>query len=127
MNHVAWRRLAQETGESTEVLRLSAPEFPLLPLVEPWEYDGEFLRGVVDGRTIELRPAPNGDMAMSRGIFHAVTGDYYEVGAPSDLQISKWHPAPPPTNLLALPATLVALTLAAAVLTHHLQIQIFVV
>ena len=91
-------------------------------------------------------PTVGGDAALARGVVE--TGDgAYEVGAPSDAQLAKWAeaaPAAPPAAAAAalaaplpawqgavaaaLPAAAVgAAAVALGVLTHHLQIEVFVI
>ena len=90
-------------------------------------------------------PTVGGDAALARGVVE--TGDgAFEVGAPSDAQLAKWAeaaPAAPAAAAAALAAPLPAWQGAAAaalpaaavgaaavalgVLTHHLQIEVFVI
>lgn len=146
---VAWRRLARELGVSSAAdLRDSwleqsgkKSELPLLPLLEPWEYSADdHVRGVVDGMVVELDAKPGGDHGLSQGIFEAGDGSVYEVGAPSEKQLTQWTtndvPQPLSNDTLdwrdyalatSAPLGLAALAVGLGLLTHHLQIQIFVI
>lgn len=145
---VAWRRLARELGTTSDELRqrwLDAGNsgYPVLPLLEPWEYaDANVVRGVLDGATVEVQAKPGGDHTMSHGVFVARDGIVYEVGAPSETQLSAWVDksgaskrvtlsAPFDAKDVALaasfPLALSAVALALGVFTHHLQIDIFVI
>lgn len=140
---VAWRRLARELGASSgrdvrqRWVQGGGSGYPLLPFLDPWEYEGSRLRGVLDGaETIELAAKPGGDTCLSDGIFVADDGTAYEVGAPSEAQLQAWAGDKPTGQLLnvrdivlagTLPVALASGALILGVLTHHLQVDIFVI
>lgn len=138
---VAWRRVAREMKTSPEALRsdwiaAGGSGSPLLPSVEPWQYENNDIVGLVDGETVRLTPRFGGDHALSHSLVFTADGAF-ELGAPSDEQIKAWgrpsaESSSTTTGLtLGLAATaplaLAALGVVAGVLTHHLQIEIFVI
>jgi len=149
--HVAWRRLAREmrcdAGELRERWAAGGQAgSPLLPLLEPWEVADGLVRGAADGAAVQLALAVGGadDVFLTAGIVETASGAAYELGAPSDLQIEAWRQkdagpalatmdAPDPgwvqnaAGLVAAPTTLAALAVTAGLLTHHLQVSVFVI
>ncbi|KAJ1463090.1 hypothetical protein M885DRAFT_504628 [Pelagophyceae sp. CCMP2097] len=124
----------------------------VLPLIEPWEYQNldpdvssGGIRGVVAGRAVSLYPIIDGDACLSHGVYEDEGGVTYEVGSASEKQLAFWASlqnqvaAPSPlfqlgTNPLNIGAAVLAAPLVAAsaavaigVLTHHLQIEVFVI
>ena len=137
---VAWRRLAREmewsSGEALRDawLRHGGCGSPLLPSVEPWQYDSKNIVGLLDGKSVDIRPRPlNGDLALSHSLVFAIDGAAYELGIPSDEQISTW--ATPKTTpflkdaaaLAAAPLSLATAAIAMGIMTHHLQIDVFII
>ena len=147
--HVAWRRLARQSGDDAETLRArwaacGHAGSPVLPLLEPWEVAEGLVRGAADGEAVQLALAVGGgDEAMlGAGVVETASGAAYELGAPSDSQIEAWRrtdialpvvDAPQmgwvqgAAGMVAAPTALAALVVAAGVLTHHLQVHVFVI
>lgn len=126
---------------------------PLLPLLESWEAlaDDAGLTGLVDGRaTFLARACPGGDRSLEAQYYITETGVAYEIGGPSDKQVEAWRrPAPDAAaaaeaaadaaagglaaargigaGVLAVPVLGLAAAVAMGVLTHHLQIEVFVI
>ena len=126
---------------------------PVLPLIEPWEYATparRAIRGAVGERSVTLDIAVDGDGALGRGVVVADDGSAYEVGAPSEAQVAAWSEAddgveaspavaaaaaavvPLPDWRSAAgyaigPIALATAAVALGVLTHHLQIEVFVI
>ena len=133
-------------GRSVELARPPRP--PVRAFAPPRRVDARArssrARGAATPRAAQV-PTVGGDAALARGVVE--TGDgAYEVGAPSDAQLAKWAeaaPAAPAAAAAALAAPLPAWQGAAAaalpaaavgaaavalgVLTHHLQIEVFVI
>ena len=147
--HVAWRRLARQSGDDAERLRARWSAFgnagsPVLPLLEPWEVADGLVRGAADGEAVQLALAVGGgdEALLGAGVVETASGAAYELGAPSDVQIEAWRrpdialpvvDAPQmgwvqgAATAIAAPAALGALAVAAGVLTHHLQVHVFVI
>ena len=147
--HVAWRRLARQSGDDAETLRARWAAFghagsPVLPLIEPWEIQDGLVRGASKGEAVQLALAVGGgdENLLGAGVVETASGAAYELGAPSDVQIEAWRrtdialpvvDAPQmgwvqgAATAIAAPAALGALAVAAGVLTHHLQVHVFVI
>ena len=147
--HVAWRRLARQSGDDAETLRARWAAFgnagsPILPLLEPWEIQDGLVRGAFDGEAVQLALAVGGgdELLLGAGVVETASGAAYELGAPSDAQIETWRRPDLPAlavdapklgwlqgaaTAIAAPAALGGLVLAAGVLTHHLQVHVFVI
>ena len=146
--HVAWRRLARQSGDDAETLRArwaacGHSGSPVLPLLEPWEVADGLVRGAADGEAVQLALAVGGgdELLLGAGVVETASGAAYELGAPSDVQIEAWRTdvalpvvdAPKlgwvrgAATAIAAPAALGGLVLAAGVLTHHLQVHVFVI
>ena len=147
--HVAWRRLARQSGDDAETLRArwaacGHSGSPVLPLLEPWEVADGLVRGAADGEAVQLALAVGGgdELLLGAGVVETASGAAYELGAPSDVQIEAWRrtdialpvvDAPQmgwvqgAATAIAAPAALGALAVAAGVLTHHLQVHVFVI
>ena len=147
--HVAWRRLARQSGDDAETLRARWAAFgnagsPVLPLLEPWEIQDGLVRGAFDGEAVQLALAVGGgdEALLGAGVVETASGAAYELGAPSDVQIEAWRrpdialpvvDAPQvgwvqgAAGMVAAPTALAALVVAAGVLTHHLQVHVFVI
>ena len=57
--HVAWRRLARQSGDDAETLRARWAAFghagsPVLPLLEPWEVADGLVKGASQGEAVQL-------------------------------------------------------------------------
>ena len=145
--HVAWRRLARQSGDDAETLRARWAAFgnagsPVLPLLEPWEIQDGLVRGASKGEAVQLALAVGGgdENLLGAGLVETASGAAYELGAPSDVQIEAWRRPDMPVidapklgwvqgaaTAIAAPAALGGLVLAAGVLTHHLQVHVFVI
>ncbi|CAH0373333.1 unnamed protein product [Pelagomonas calceolata] len=147
--HVAWRRLARQSGDAAETLRARWAACghhgsPVLPLLEPWEIQDGLVRGAADGEAVQLALAVGGgdELLLGAGVVETASGAAYELGAPSDSQIEAWRrpdialpvvDAPQmgwvqgAAGMVAAPTALAALVVAAGVLTHHLQVHVFVI
>ena len=147
--HVAWRRLARQSGDDAETLRArwaacGHAGSPVLPLLEPWEIQDGLVRGAFDGEAVQLALAVGGgdENLLGAGVVETASGAAYELGAPSDSQIEAWRrpdialpvvEAPKlgwlqgAAGMVAAPTALAALVVAAGVLTHHLQVHVFVI
>ena len=147
--HVAWRRLARQSGDDAETLRdrwamQGNAGSPVLPLLEPWEVADGLAKGAAAGEAVQLALAVGGgdELLLGAGVVETASGAAYELGAPSDLQIEAWRrtdialpvvDAPQmgwvqgAATAIAAPAALGGLVLAAGVLTHHLQVHVFVI
>ena len=147
--HVAWRRLARGMNTDAETLRdrwamQGNAGSPVLPLLEPWEVADGLVRGAADGEEVQLALAVGGgdELLLGAGVVETASGAAYELGAPSDVQIEAWRrpdvalpvvDAPQmgwvqgAATAIAAPAALGGLVLAAGVLTHHLQVHVFVI
>ena len=147
--HVAWRRLARQSGDDAETLRArwamqGNTGSPVLPLLEPWEVADGLVKGAADGEAVQLALAVGGgdDALLGAGVVETASGAAYELGAPSDVQIEAWRRTDLPAlavdapklgwvqgaaTAIAAPAALGALAVAAGVLTHHLQVHVFVI
>ena len=146
--HVAWRRLARGMNTDAETLRdrwamQGNAGSPVLPLLEPWEVADGLVRGAADGEAVQLALAVGGgdELLLGAGVVETASGAAYELGAPSDVQIEAWRTdvalpvvdAPQmgwvqgAATAIAAPAALGGLVLAAGVLTHHLQVHVFVI
>ena len=147
--HVAWRRLARGMNTDAETLRArwamqGNAGSPVLPLLEPWEVTDGLVRGAADGEAVQLALAVGGgdENLLGAGVVETASGAAYELGAPSDVQIEAWRrtdialpvvDAPQmgwvqgAATAIAAPAALGALAVAAGVLTHHLQVHVFVI
>ena len=147
--HVAWRRLARQSGDDAETLRArwaacGHSGSPVLPLLEPWEVAEGLVRGAADGEAVQLALAVGGgdEALLGAGVVETASGAAYELGAPSDVQIEAWRrtdialpvvDAPQmgwlqgAAGMVAAPTALAALVVAAGVLTHHLQVHVFVI
>ena len=147
--HVAWRRLARQSGDDAETLRArwaacGHSGSPVLPLLEPWEVAEGLVRGAFDGEAVQLALAVGGgdEALLGAGVVETASGAAYELGAPSDAQIETWRRPDLPAlavdapklgwvqgaaTAIAAPAALGGLVLAAGVLTHHLQVHVFVI
>ena len=147
--HVAWRRLARQGGDDAETLRARWAACghlgsPVLPLLEPWEIQDGLVRGAFDGEAVQLALAVGGgdEALLGAGVVETASGAAYELGAPSDAQIETWRQPDLPAlavdapklgwlqgaaGMVAAPTALAALAVAAGVLTHHLQVHVFVI
>ena len=147
--HVAWRRLARQSGDDAETLRArwamqGNAGSPVLPLLEPWEVADGLVKGAAAGEAVQLALAVGGgdELLLGAGVVETASGAAYELGAPSDVQIEAWRrpdialpvvDAPQmgwvqgAATAIAAPAALGGLVLAAGVLTHHLQVHVFVI
>ena len=147
--HVAWRRLARQSGDDAEALRArwaacGHSGSPVLPLLEPWEVADGLVKGASQGEAVQLALAVGGgdELLLGAGVVETASGAAYELGAPSDVQIEAWRrtdialpvvDAPQmgwvqgAATAIAAPAALGALAVAAGVLTHHLQVHVFVI
>jgi len=147
--HVAWRRLARQSGDDAETLRArwaacGHSGSPVLPLLEPWEVADGLVKGASQGEAVQLALAVGGgdELLLGAGVVETASGAAYELGAPSDVQIEAWRrtdialpvvDAPQmgwvqgAATAIAAPAALGALAVAAGVLTHHLQVHVFVI
>ena len=147
--HVAWRRLARQSGDDAETLRArwamqGNAGSPILPLLEPWEIQAGLVKGASQGEAVQLALAVGGgdELLLGAGVVETASGAAYELGAPSDVQIEAWRrtdialpvvDAPQmgwvqgAATAIAAPAALGALAVAAGVLTHHLQVHVFVI
>ena len=147
--HVAWRRLARQSGDDAETLRArwaacGHSGSPVLPLLEPWEVADGLVKGASQGEAVQLALAVGGgdELLLGAGVVETASGAAYELGAPSDVQIEAWRrtdialpvvDAPQmgwvqgAATAIAAPAALGGLVLAAGVLTHHLQVHVFVI
>ena len=147
--HVAWRRLARQSGDDAETLRArwaacGHAGSPILPLIEPWEVADGLVKGASNGEAVQLALAVGGgdENLLGAGVVETASGAAYELGAPSDVQIEAWRrpdialpvvDAPQmgwlqsAATAIAAPAALGALAVAAGVLTHHLQVHVFVI
>ena len=146
--HVAWRRLARQSGDDAETLRArwaacGHSGSPVLPLLEPWEVADGLVKGASKGEAVQLALAVGGgdELLLGAGVVETASGIAYELGAPSDVQIEAWRTdvalpvvdAPQmgwvqgAATAIAAPAALGGLVLAAGVLTHHLQVHVFVI
>jgi hypothetical protein len=147
--HVAWRRLARQSGDDAEALRArwaacGHSGSPILPLLEPWEVQDGLVKGASQGEAVQLALCVGGgdEALLGAGVVETASGIAYELGAPSDVQIEAWRrtdialpvvDAPQmgwlqgAATAIAAPAALGALAVAAGVLTHHLQVHVFVI
>ena len=147
--HVAWRRLARQSGDDAETLRArwlacGHSGSPVLPLLEPWEVADGLIKGASQGEAVQLALAVGGadENLLGAGVVETASGAAYELGAPSDVQIEAWRrpdialpvvEAPKlgwvqgAAGMVAAPTALAALVVAAGVLTHHLQVHVFVI
>ena len=147
--HVAWRRLARGMNTDAETLRdrwamQGNAGSPVLPLLEPWEVADGLVRGASEGEAVQLALAVGGgdEALLGAGVVETASGIAYELGAPSDAQIETWRQPDLPAlavdapklgwvqgaaTAIAAPAALGGLVLAAGVLTHHLQVHVFVI
>ena len=147
--HVAWRRLARQSGDDAETLRArwaacGNAGSPVLPLLEPWEIQDGLVRGASKGEAVQLALAVGGadEALLGAGVVETASGAAYELGAPSDAQIETWRRPDLPAlavdapklgwlqgaaGMVAAPTALAALVVAAGVLTHHLQVHVFVI
>ena len=147
--HVAWRRLARQSGDDAETLRArwaacGHSGSPILPLIEPWEIQDGLVRGASKGEAVQQALAVGGgdELLLGAGVVETASGAAYELGAPSDVQIEAWRRPDMPAlavdapklgwvqgaaTAIAAPAALGGLVLAAGVLTHHLQVHVFVI
>ena len=147
--HVAWRRLARQSGDDAEALRArwaacGHSGSPVLPLLEPWEVAEGLIKGASQGEAVQLALAVGGadENLLGAGVVETASGAAYELGAPSDVQIEAWRrpdialpvvEAPKlgwvqgAAGMVAAPTALAALVVAAGVLTHHLQVHVFVI
>ena len=147
--HVAWRRLARGMNTDAETLRArwaacGNAGSPVLPLLEPWEVADGLVRGASKGEAVQLALAVGGgdENLLGAGVVETASGAAYELGAPSDVQIEAWRrtdialpvvEAPKlgwvqsAAGMVAAPTALAALVVAAGVLTHHLQVHVFVI
>mmetsp|Transcript_1237 Transcript_1237/g.2793 ORF Transcript_1237/g.2793 Transcript_1237/m.2793 type:complete len:226 (-) Transcript_1237:25-702(-) len=146
--HVAWRRLARGMNTDAETLRdrwamQGNAGSPVLPLLEPWEVADGLVRGAAGGEAVQLALCVGGgdELLLGAGVVETASGAAYELGAPSDVQIEAWRtdialPAVDAPQMgwlqgaataIAAPAALGGLVLAAGVLTHHLQVHVFVI
>ena len=145
--HVAWRRLARGMNTDAETLRdrwamQGNAGSPVLPLLEPWEVADGLVRGAADGEAVQLALAVGGgdELLLGAGVVETASGAAYELGAPSDVQIEAWRRPDMPVidapklgwvqgaaGMVAAPTALAALAVAAGVLTHHLQVHVFVI
>ena len=148
-SHVAWRRLARQSGDDAETLRArwamqGNAGSPVLPLLEPWEIQDGLVRGASKGEAVQLSLAVGGgdELLLGAGVVETASGIAYELGAPSDVQLEAWRrpdvalpvvDAPQmgwvqgAAGMVAAPTALAALAVAAGVLTHHLQVHVFVI
>ena len=147
--HVAWRRLARGMNTDAEALRdrwamQGNAGSPVLPLLEPWEIQDGLVRGAFDGEAVQLALCVGGgdESLLGAGVVETASGLAYELGAPSDAQIETWRQPDLPAlavdapklgwvqsaaGMVAAPTALAALAVAAGVLTHHLQVHVFVI
>ena len=145
--HVAWRRLARGMNTDAETLRArwamqGNAGSPVLPLLEPWEVADGLAKGAAAGEAVQLALAVGGgdELLLGAGVVETASGVAYELGAPSDVQIEAWRRPDMPVidapklgwvqgaaTAIAAPAALGGLVLAAGVLTHHLQVHVFVI
>ena len=147
--HVAWRRLARGMNTDAETLRArwamqGNAGSPVLPLLEPWEVADGLAKGAAAGEAVQLALAVGGgdELLLGAGVVETASGVAYELGAPSDVQIEAWRrpdialpvvDAPQmgwvqnAAGMVAAPAALATLAVAAGVLTHHLQVHVFVI
>ena len=147
--HVAWRRLARGMNTDAETLRdrwamQGNAGSPVLPLLEPWEVADGLVRGAAAGEAVQLALAVGGadENLLGAGVVETASGAAYELGAPSDAQIETWRRPDLPAlavdapklgwlqsaaGMVAAPTALGALAVAAGVLTHHLQVHVFVI
>ena len=146
--HVAWRRLARQSGDDAETLRdrwamQGNAGSPVLPLLEPWEVADGLVKGASQGEAVQLALCVGGgdESLLGAGVVETASGIAYELGAPSDVQIEAWRTdialpvvdAPQmgwvqsAAGMVAAPTALAALAVAAGVLTHHLQVHVFVI
>ena len=145
--HVAWRRLARQSGDDAEALRArwaacGHSGSPVLPLLEPWEVADGLAKGAAAGEAVQLALAVGGgdELLLGAGVVETASGVAYELGAPSDVQIEAWRRPDMPVidapklgwlqgaaGMVATPTALAALAVAAGVLTHHLQVHVFVI
>ena len=145
--HVAWRRLARQSGDDAEALRArwaacGHSGSPVLPLLEPWEVADGLAKGAAAGEAVQLALAVGGgdELLLGAGVVETASGVAYELGAPSDVQIEAWRRPDMPVidapklgwlqgaaGMVAAPTALGALAVAAGVLTHHLQVHVFVI
>ena len=145
--HVAWRRLARQSGDDAETLRARWAAFghagsPVLPLLEPWEVADGLITGASESEAVQLALAVGGadELLLGAGVVETASGAAYELGAPSDVQIEAWRRPDMPVidapklgwlqgaaGMVAAPTALAALVVAAGVLTHHLQVHVFVI
>ena len=146
--HVAWRRLARGMNTDAETLRdrwamQGNAGSPVLPLLEPWEVADGLVKGAAAGEAVQLALAVGGgdELLLGAGVVETASGVAYELGAPSDVQIEAWRTdvalpvvdAPQmgwlqgAAGMVAAPTALAALAVAAGVLTHHLQVHVFVI
>ena len=94
------------------------------------------------GEAVQLALAVGGgdENLLGAGLVETASGAAYELGAPSDVQIEAWRRPDMPVidapklgwvqgaaTAIAAPAALGGLVLAAGVLTHHLQVHVFVI
>jgi hypothetical protein len=149
-HHVAWRRLAREMRCDANELRArwaaaGHAGSTVLPLLEPWEMADGLIKGAADGTAVQLAVAVGGadDVFLTAGIVETASGAAYELGAPSDQQIEAWRQknagislaassvdlgwVQSATGMVAAPTALAAIAVGAGVLTHHLQVHIFVI
>ena len=113
-------------------------------MIEPWEIQDGLVKGASQGETVQLALAVGGgdELLLGAGVVETASGAAYELGAPSDVQIEAWRrtnialpvvDAPQmgwvqgAATAIAAPAALGGLVLAAGVLTHHLQVHVFVI
>ena len=96
--HVAWRRLARQSGDDAETLRArwaacGHSGSPVLPLLEPWEVADGLVRGASKGEAVQLALAVGGgdEALLGAGVVETASGAAYELGAPSDVQIEAWR------------------------------------
>ena len=145
--HVAWRRLARGMNTDAETLRdrwamQGNAGSPVLPLLEPWEIQDGLVKGASQGEAVQLALCVGGgdELLLGAGVVETASGAAYELGAPSDVQIEAWRTdvALPvdasqlgwvqgAASMVAAPTALAALAVAAGVLTHHLQVHVFVI
>ena len=79
--HVAWRRLARQSGDDAETLRArwlacGHSGSPVLPLLEPWEVADGLVRGAADGEAVQLALAVGGgdENLLGAGVVETASG-----------------------------------------------------
>ena len=147
-SHVAWRRLARQSGDDAEALRArwaacGHSGSPILPFLEPWEVADGLVKGASQGEAVQLALAVGGgdESLLGAGVVETASGAAYELGEPVYVGVEAWRTdialpvvdAPQmgwvqgAATAIAAPAALGGLVLAAGVLTHHLQVHVFVI